>query len=73
MCVCCRFPGSQPVSFEKRHLEVLEREDYYVCEKSDGVRYLLYFAIPPSGPVAFLVNSKLMCVYREVYSYLYFY
>ena len=26
-----------------------------MCEKSDGVRYLLYFAIPPSGPVAFLV------------------
>lgn len=52
-----RFPGSQPVSFEKRHLEALEREDYYVCEKSDGVRYLLYFAIPPSGPVAFLVQN----------------
>ena len=54
----CRFPGSQPVSFEKRHLDVLEREDYYVCEKSDGVRYLLYFAIPPSGPVAFLVRTR---------------
>lgn len=26
-----------------------------MCEKSDGVRYLLYFAIPPSGPVVFLV------------------
>jgi hypothetical protein len=34
-----------------------------VCEKSDGVRYLLYFAIPPSGPVAFLViHSFIYCV-----------
>lgn len=52
------FPGGQPVSFESRHLGVLEREDYYVCEKSDGVRYLLYFCRPPGGPLAFLIDRN---------------
>lgn len=35
-----QFPGCQPVSLAKRHLE--ELNTCVVCEKSDGVRYFLY-------------------------------
>ncbi|TDL27406.1 mRNA capping enzyme, alpha subunit [Rickenella mellea] len=37
-----KFPGSQPVSFSQSDLDRLENEDYWVCEKSDGVRVLMF-------------------------------
>ncbi|KZT57020.1 mRNA capping enzyme, alpha subunit [Calocera cornea HHB12733] len=42
-----KFPGSQPVSFGTRSLKALEDDDYWVCEKSDGVRVLLLVVINP--------------------------
>ncbi|KAI9289283.1 hypothetical protein BC943DRAFT_333658 [Umbelopsis sp. AD052] len=52
------FPGSQPVSFETKHLIDLQREDYFVCEKSDGVRYLMFATQTPKGPATFLLDRN---------------
>lgn len=54
--ICCltadfapnrRFPGAQPVSFEKQSIDTLLNEDYWVCEKTDGQRVLIYIVIHP--------------------------
>ena len=44
------FLGSMPLNISRRNLLRLQREDYFVTEKSDGVRYLMY-VLPgtPSG------------------------
>ncbi|KAK3692721.1 mRNA capping enzyme alpha subunit-like protein [Podospora appendiculata] len=53
------FPGAQPVSFARNHLEELRKEDYYVCEKSDGIRYLLYLTVDENGEeTQYLIDRK---------------
>ncbi|KLO18624.1 mRNA capping enzyme, alpha subunit [Schizopora paradoxa] len=53
-----RFPGSQPVSFAQKDLDVLEKEDYWVCEKSDGVRVLFFVHTIPENNAqeVYLIN-----------------
>jgi mRNA guanylyltransferase len=53
-----RFPGAQPVSFSKAHLEELKRADYYVCEKTDGMRYLLWMTTDAGRPINYLIDRK---------------
>ncbi|KAE9409462.1 mRNA guanylyltransferase [Gymnopus androsaceus JB14] len=56
-----RFPGSQPVSFGTRDLLKLETQDFWVCEKSDGIRVLLLILFDESGQRIDRHNS-----YREL-------
>jgi len=43
------FPGSQPVSLSKSNLSEILRNLYVACEKTDGVRYMLYAATGSDG------------------------
>lgn len=40
-----KFPGSQPISFSAGSLDLLEKKDFWVCEKSDGVRVLVFIVV----------------------------
>lgn len=56
------FPGAQPISFAREHLAELQRHEYFMCEKTDGLRCLLYMAFRDMGewfePVTFLIDRK---------------
>jgi mRNA guanylyltransferase len=63
---CRGFAGAQPISFERRHLDVLLNENYFVAEKADGIRVLLYSRnrVDPADPKrilgceGFLIDRK---------------
>ncbi|TIA90040.1 hypothetical protein E3P99_01779 [Wallemia hederae] len=61
------FPGSQPVSFTWKSLQSLEKQDYWVCEKSDGVRCLLLILMNGSTQEqeTYFIDRK--NIYRRVY------
>ncbi|EGU12639.1 mRNA-capping enzyme subunit alpha [Rhodotorula toruloides ATCC 204091] len=52
------FPGSQPVSFDYDSLALLEKEDFWVCEKSDGVRVLVMIVATGFGQEVYLIDRK---------------
>lgn len=52
------FPGPQPISIERKHIEALSQQTYRVCAKSDGVRFLLVFITHLDNPYCFLINRK---------------
>ena len=53
-----KFPGAQPVSFAARHLQELQMQDYYVCEKSDGIRCLMYLTEGDGKEITYLIDRK---------------
>lgn len=58
-----QFPGAQPVSFAAQHLDELKKQDYFVCEKTDGLRVLLYMTEDNPGTsdryqVTYLVDRR---------------
>lgn len=53
------FPGAQPVSFARRHLRELEQRDYFLAEKTDGIRLLLYLTQDNQGnETQYLIDRK---------------
>ena len=52
------FPGAQPVSFAAKHLIELQKQDYYVCEKTDGIRCLMYLTSDGGQEVVYLIDRK---------------
>ena len=52
------FPGSQPVSFDKSSMRALLDRDFYVCEKSDGVRCLMYLTQEEGVETAYMWDRR---------------
>ena len=53
-----RFPGSQPISIERRHFPLLKQSEYVICDKSDGERFLCYIDSVNDENVCALINRK---------------
>ncbi|KZV84146.1 mRNA capping enzyme, partial [Exidia glandulosa HHB12029] len=58
------FPGAQPVSFVKSDIARLQKNDYWVCEKSDGIRVLLLIIYDDNAHEVFLLDRN--NTYRSV-------
>jgi len=52
------FPGAQPVSFSRHHLLELRNTDYFMCEKTDGIRCLMFLTEIAGAEAQFLIDRK---------------
>jgi len=52
------FPGPQPVAIEKRHFQILNTNEYVVCEKTDGERKILIILYINEKPMCFIVDRN---------------
>jgi len=53
------FPGPHPVSIERVHIKHIQKNRYMVCEKTDGVRYILACIQFGEKKYAVLVNRAM--------------
>lgn len=53
------FPGPQPISIERRHMNLLNRNEYFACEKTDGTRIALVCCTVEGKKVAVTVNRAM--------------
>jgi len=58
-----RNPAPQPVSLEREHFPELLERSYFVSDKSDGVRYVLFLVRALDKDLALMVDRKL-CLYQ---------
>ncbi|KAI5192970.1 hypothetical protein NEMIN01_2322 [Nematocida minor] len=59
------FPGAQPVTMSRESLVELKQKDYYVCEKSDGLRALLYVKQIKNKAYSFFIDRNCTFVHVE--------
>lgn len=52
------FPGAHPVSIERKHFPELREDTYWVCAKSDGIRYLFVCVMYNEQPYSFFINRN---------------
>ena len=55
---CNIFPGPQPISIERSHFPQLTSNPYWVCAKTDGVRYIFVCTYLDDKPYCCLINRK---------------
>lgn len=53
-----QFPGPQPISIERQHFTTLSSERYWVCAKTDGVRFIMHFHTNQDICYCVLINRK---------------
>lgn len=65
-----KFPGAQPISFAAKHLDELVEENYFVSEKADGIRVLMFLHLNTrfNKPETFLVKKRYLWR-KSSYSY----
>jgi mRNA capping enzyme, catalytic domain len=56
------FPGAMPINMCRRHIGEVQRGDYFISEKTDGVRYLLVAVAEPASAAGAAATGAVACV-----------
>lgn len=64
------FPGPNPISLERTNIEDLNRNDYLVALKTDGVRYLLLMTTKPNStePISLMIDRVKVMYEVEIWA-----